>query len=259
MTTANEGNLIEGNLIVPKGARFAVVASRFNHFVVDRLVEGAIDALVRHGADAKNVTVVRVPGAFELPLVVRRLAASKKVDAVIALGAVIRGATPHFDYVAGEAAKGIGAGFPMSACIATADAARGLTVGVHGTTFGGNPLAMAIGNAVLDIVLEPGFIERVAEKGLFLRQRLAELQDRHSRVIEEIRGEGLMMGVKLKLPPAEFANAALAEKLLVIPAGDNVVRLLPPLVVSEEEISEGVRRLDAACDAVEKRLLVSAP
>jgi 6,7-dimethyl-8-ribityllumazine synthase len=100
---------IEGNLIVPKGARFAVVASRFNHFIVDRLVEGAVDALVRHGADAKNVTVVRVPGAFELPLVVRRLAASKKVDAVIALGAVIRGATPHFDYVAGEAAKGIGA------------------------------------------------------------------------------------------------------------------------------------------------------
>ena len=109
MTTANEGNLIEGNLIVPKGARFAIVASRFNHFVVDRLVEGAVDALVRHGADAKDVTVVRVPGAFELPLVVRRLAASKKVDAVIALGAVIRGATPHFDYVAGEAAKGIGA------------------------------------------------------------------------------------------------------------------------------------------------------
>jgi 6,7-dimethyl-8-ribityllumazine synthase len=100
---------IEGNLIVPKGARFAVVASRFNHFVVDRLVEGAVDALVRHGADPKNVTVVRVPGAFELPLVVRRLAASKKVDAVIALGAVIRGATPHFDFVAGEAAKGIGA------------------------------------------------------------------------------------------------------------------------------------------------------
>jgi 6,7-dimethyl-8-ribityllumazine synthase len=109
MTTASEGNLFEGNLIVPKGARFAVVASRFNHFVVDRLVEGALDALVRHGADAEDVTVVRVPGAFELPLVVRRLAASKKVDAVIALGAVIRGATPHFDFVAGEAAKGIGA------------------------------------------------------------------------------------------------------------------------------------------------------
>jgi 6,7-dimethyl-8-ribityllumazine synthase len=101
--------VIEGKLIVPGGARFAVVASRFNHFVVDRLVEGALDALVRHGADPKNVTIVRVPGAFELPVVVRRLAASKKVDAVIALGAVIRGSTPHFDYVAGEAAKGIGA------------------------------------------------------------------------------------------------------------------------------------------------------
>jgi 6,7-dimethyl-8-ribityllumazine synthase len=100
---------LEGSLVVPRGARFAVVASRFNHFIVDRLVEGAVDALVRHGADAKNVTIVRVPGAFELPLAVRRLAASKKVDAVVALGAVIRGATPHFDYVAGEAAKGIGA------------------------------------------------------------------------------------------------------------------------------------------------------
>jgi 6,7-dimethyl-8-ribityllumazine synthase len=100
---------LEGSLVVPRGAKFAVVASRFNHFIVDRLVEGAVDALVRHGADARNVTVVRVPGAFELPLVVRRLAASGKVDAVIALGAVIRGSTPHFDYVAGEAAKGIGA------------------------------------------------------------------------------------------------------------------------------------------------------
>jgi 6,7-dimethyl-8-ribityllumazine synthase len=98
---------IEGNLVVPKGARFAIVASRFNHFVVDRLVEGAIDALVRHGALAQNVTLVRVPGAWELPLVARRLAEAGKVEAVIALGAVIRGATPHFDYVAGEAAKGL--------------------------------------------------------------------------------------------------------------------------------------------------------
>ena len=101
--------VIEGNLIVPKGARFAVVASRFNHFVVDRLLEGAVDALVRHGAPPQTITLVRVPGAWELPLVVRRLAASKKVDAVIALGAVIRGATPHFDYVAGEATKGLAA------------------------------------------------------------------------------------------------------------------------------------------------------
>ena len=101
--------VIEGNLVAPKGARFAIVASRFNHFIVDRLVEGAVDARVRHGVDAKNVTVVRVPGAWELPLVARRLAASKKVDAVVALGAVIRGATAHFEYVAGEAAKGLAA------------------------------------------------------------------------------------------------------------------------------------------------------
>jgi len=154
-------------------------------------------------------------------------------------------------------AKGIGGGFPMSACLATADAARGLTVGVHGTTFGGNPLAMAIGNATLDVILAPGFIEQVAQLGLNLRQRLAELKDRRGSVIEEIRGEGLMVGLRLKVPPADFAEAALAQKILVIPAGDNVVRLLPPLVVTEEEIAEGVRRLDAACAAVEERLLIA--
>ncbi len=103
--------ILEGNLIVPAGARFAIVASRFNHFIVDRLLEGALDALARHGAAMDNAVVVRVPGAFELPLIARRLAGSGKVDAVIALGAVIRGSTPHFDYVAGEAAKGLaGAG-----------------------------------------------------------------------------------------------------------------------------------------------------
>jgi acetylornithine/N-succinyldiaminopimelate aminotransferase len=154
-------------------------------------------------------------------------------------------------------AKGIGAGFPMSACLATADAARGLTVGVHGTTFGGNPLAMAIGNATLDIILAPGFIEGVARLGLDMRQRLAELKDRRGGVIEEVRGEGLMLGLKLKAPPADFAEAALGQNLLVIPAGDNVVRLLPPLVVGEEELAEGARRLDAACAAVEERLMVA--
>ena len=148
------------------------------------------------------------------------------------------------------AAKGIGAGFPMSACLATEDAARGLAVGVHGTTFGGNPLAMAVGNATLDVILAPGFLERVARLGLHMRQRLAELKDRHLGVIEEIRGEGLMIGLKLKVPPAKFAEAALERKLLVIPAGDNVVRILPPLVVSDEEIGEGVRRLDSVCAAL---------
>jgi 6,7-dimethyl-8-ribityllumazine synthase len=106
---------IEGHLAVPKGTRFAIVASRFNHLVVDRLVEGALDALARHGAQMENVTLVRVPGAWELPLVVRRLGASNKLDAVIALGAVIRGSTPHFDYVAGEASKGLGSASQSSA------------------------------------------------------------------------------------------------------------------------------------------------
>ena len=154
-------------------------------------------------------------------------------------------------------AKGIAGGFPMSACLATADAARGLTVGVHGTTFGGNPLAMAIGNATLDVILAPGFLERVARLGLLCKQRLAELKDCRSEIIDEVRGEGLMLGLRLKVPPAAFAEAALAQKVLVIPAGDNVVRILPPLVVTEEEIAEGMRRLDAACAAAEQRLVVA--
>jgi 6,7-dimethyl-8-ribityllumazine synthase len=99
--------IVEGNLIATPGARFALIASRFNHFVVDRLVEGATDALARHGVPKESVLLVRVPGAWELPLVARRLAAGGKLDAIIALGAVIRGSTPHFDYVAGEAAKGL--------------------------------------------------------------------------------------------------------------------------------------------------------
>lgn len=111
----SSNRFIEGNLVVPEGARFAIVASRFNHFIVDRLVEGAIDAIARHGGDASNVMVVRVPGAWEIPLAVQRLAAgpkaagsrAPKVDGIIALAAVIRGSTPHFDYVAGEVAKGV--------------------------------------------------------------------------------------------------------------------------------------------------------
>jgi 6,7-dimethyl-8-ribityllumazine synthase len=99
--------VVEGILVVPSGVRFAVVASRFNHLIVDRLVEGALDALARHGAAAESVVLIRVPGAWELPIIARRLAASDKVDAIIALGAVIRGSTPHFDYVAGESAKGL--------------------------------------------------------------------------------------------------------------------------------------------------------
>jgi len=116
---------IEGKLVVPEGARFGIVASRFNELIVERLVDGAVDALVRHGAAPNAITIVRVPGAWELPIVVRRLAASKKLDAVIALGAVIRGATPHFDYVAGEATKGLasaaGDGIPVAFGVLTTE------------------------------------------------------------------------------------------------------------------------------------------
>jgi acetylornithine/N-succinyldiaminopimelate aminotransferase len=151
-------------------------------------------------------------------------------------------------------AKGIGGGFPMGACLATAEAASGMKVGSHGTTFGGNPLAMAVGNAVLDVVLEPGFMEKVERLGLLLKQRLAELQDRHPAVIAEIRGQGLMVGLRTHVPNTELIDAARAEKLILIAAGDNVCRLLPPLVIAEAEIGEAVARLDRACAAIEKQL-----
>ena len=113
---------------------------------------------------------------------------------------------------------------------------------------------MAVGNAVLDVVLAPGFLDNVERLGLLARQKLAALKDAHPRVIEEIRGEGLMIGLKLKIPPGDFAALARHEKLLTIPAGDGVVRLVPPLIISDEELSEAVRRLEAACRSAEANL-----
>lgn len=147
-----------------------------------------------------------------------------------------------------SAAKGIGGGFPLGACLTTKEAARGMVAGSHGSTFGGNPLAMAVGNAVLDVILSDGFLDRVAHTGLVLKQKLASLRDRHPRVIEDVRGEGLMIGLKLGVPNTEFAAAAREANLLVIPAGDNVVRLIPPLIVTESDVEEAVRRLDAAAN-----------
>ena len=117
---------IEGALTVPEGAKFAIVASRFNAFIVERLVDGAVDALKRHGADTKNITVIRVPGAWEIPLVAARLAGSGKLDAIVALGAVIRGSTPHFDHVANEVSKGVfqasmDSGVPIAFGVLTTD------------------------------------------------------------------------------------------------------------------------------------------
>nr|WP_204262873.1 aspartate aminotransferase family protein [Methylobacterium sp. BTF04] len=157
------------------------------------------------------------------------------------------GVTPDIMSVA----KGIGGGFPLGVCLATAEAARGMTAGTHGTTFGGNPLAMAVGNAVLDVVLADGFLDHVAQMGLLLKQRLAAVMDRHPGIITEIRGDGLMLGLKLAVPNTSFAAAAREAHLLVIPAGDNVVRLLPPLIVTAADVAEAAARLDQTAASLE--------
>ncbi|MBG0800574.1 aspartate aminotransferase family protein [Methylocystis sp. H4A] len=144
-------------------------------------------------------------------------------------------------------AKGLGGGFPLGACLATREAAKGMTLGAHGSTFGGNPLATAVGGAVLDVVLAEGFMARVARLGALLRQRLAEFEDRYPSLIEEIRGEGLMFGIKTRIPNGDFAAAARAEGLLTVLAGDNVVRLLPPLIIDESDIAAAAARLSDAC------------
>jgi acetylornithine/N-succinyldiaminopimelate aminotransferase len=149
-------------------------------------------------------------------------------------------------------AKGLGGGFPLGACLATREAAKGMVLGAHGSTYGGNPLAASVGGAVLDVVLAEGFMERVARLGVHLRQKLAQLADAHPSVIDNIRGEGLMFGIKTRVINNNFVAAARSSGLLTIPAGDNVVRLLPPLIVSEEDIAEGVRRLEAACVRLEQ-------
>ncbi len=144
-------------------------------------------------------------------------------------------------------AKGIGGGFPLGACLAREAAARGMVAGVHGTTFGGNPLAMAVGNAVLDVVLEDGFLEHVRKMALLLRQQLAQLSDTHDTIIEDIRGTGLMLGMKCRVPNTDLVKACLDEGLLLVAAGENVVRLLPPLIVSPQHVSEAVEKIGRAC------------
>lgn len=144
-------------------------------------------------------------------------------------------------------AKALGGGFPVGACLATAEAAKGMTAGTHGSTFGGNPLAMAAGNAVLDVVLEPGFLDRVRKTSLLLKQRLAELKDRHPAIIAEVRGEGLLIGLKVHVPNGDLVSELRAEKLLTVAAGDNVVRLLPPLIIGDAEMSAALGMIDRAC------------
>ena len=144
-------------------------------------------------------------------------------------------------------AKALGGGFPLGACLATAEAAKGMTPGTHGSTFGGNQLAMAAGNAVLDVMLAPGFFDRMTGVSLLLKQKLAAVKDRYPTLIAEVRGEGLLVGLRMLVPSVDLVDELRAEKMITVAAGDNVVRLLPPLIVSEEEIAEAVRRIERAC------------
>jgi acetylornithine/N-succinyldiaminopimelate aminotransferase len=147
-------------------------------------------------------------------------------------------------------AKALGGGFPIGAVLATAEAASGMGPGSHGSTFGGNPLAVAAANAVLDVMLKPGFFDHVQKMSLLLKQKLASVVDRYPAVLSEVRGEGLLIGVKAVVPSADLVTALREQKLLTVGAGDNVVRFLAPLIVSEAEIEQSVQSLERACAAL---------
>lgn len=145
-----------------------------------------------------------------------------------------------------SAAKGIGSGFPLSACLATREAAHGMTAGIHGTTFGGNPLAMTVGNAVLDLILAPGFFNHVNQRAQQLRDGLEGLVARYYDVVSEVRGYGLLAGLQCVVPSKTVIDYARGENLLTVAAGSNVVRILPPLNIEETELAEGLKRLETA-------------
>lgn len=151
-------------------------------------------------------------------------------------------------------AKAIGGGFPLGACLAREEVAVAMVMGTHGSTYGGNPLAMAVGNAVLDVVLEDGFMEAVQEKAIRFRQNLAELVDTFPDLLEDVRGKGLLMGMKAKVPNMDIMSAFRDQGLLVIVAGNNVVRIVPPLVITHEEISEAREKMIAGLEAVRASL-----
>jgi acetylornithine/N-succinyldiaminopimelate aminotransferase len=150
-------------------------------------------------------------------------------------------------------AKAIGGGFPVGACLATAEAAKGMTPGTHGTTYGGNPLAMAVAKCALEMMLEPDFLPHVGAIANYLQQQLGSLIAAHPGVFADIRGQGLLLGLKLKVPNTDFVTAARRSGLLVVGAGDNVVRLLPPLTVDESHVREAVELLSAAAATFETK------
>ncbi|MDA1099792.1 MAG: aspartate aminotransferase family protein [Proteobacteria bacterium] len=143
--------------------------------------------------------------------------------------------------------KGIGGGFPVGACMATSEAAKGMVAGTHGSTYGGNPLAMAAGNAVLDVILGDGFMAEVERIGDLLRSRLEDLCRRNDSVIEDVRGKGLLLGIKCRVPNMDMVTAMRSHGVLVPPAGDNVMRMLPPLNIEESHVEEAIRALEDVC------------
>lgn len=160
------------------------------------------------------------------------------------------GITPDIMMVA----KGIGGGFPLGAVLATENAASGMTAGTHGSTYGGNPLACAVGTEVLNHVADPDFLAEVTRKAGALMQGLAGLVDQHPDIFETVRGHGLMLGLKCKVPNTDVLSACYGEEFIAVPAADNVLRLLPALNITDEDITEALNRLDQAAQACEKAL-----
>ncbi len=156
------------------------------------------------------------------------------------------GVTPDIMMVA----KGIGGGFPLGAVLATENAASGMTAGTHGSTYGGNPLGCAVGCAVMDIIADPAFLADVNRKASLMRQKLEGLIAAHPDVFEGMRGSGLMLGLKCKAVNSDIVAAGYAHEVITVPAADNVIRLLPPLTITDDEITEAVRRLDAAASSI---------
>ncbi|MGL4281731.1 MAG: aspartate aminotransferase family protein [Albidovulum sp.] len=157
------------------------------------------------------------------------------------------GITPDIMMVA----KGIGGGFPLGAVLATEKAAAGMVAGTHGSTYGGNPLACAVGARVVEIIADPAFLAEVARKGALFRQRLEGLVAEHPTIFEAVRGQGLMLGLKCKIAPADMVKAGYAAHVLTVAAADDTLRLLPPLTITDQEIEEAARRLDTAAQSLE--------
>ncbi len=157
------------------------------------------------------------------------------------------GITPDIMMVA----KGIGGGFPLGAVLANERAASGMTAGTHGSTYGGNPLGCAIGAKVVEIIADPVFLAQVNARAGFLRQKLEGLVAAHPEVFEEVRGTGLMLGLKCKAANMDVVNAGYAHEVITVPAAENVIRLLPPLNITEDDMAEAVKRLEAAATQIE--------